>query len=436
MPMNRSRWFFLRAYLLVVLLVVVVGYFLEALLLQRHQQALQDREMGLVQGAFLYAEQVQLSRPSLTRAQLEEQLNRKLALPATVHLLQDFAAVEHEHAQLAGGAIIQLYDVTDQPLFYRRLAQSNRVLALGPAQEIVNDRARWVVPLFYGLIALAVFLWIRPLMRDLDALQRAAQAFGTQDFATRTDLPRGSWLLPLGEAFNSMAQRIQWLLQSHRELTHAVSHELRTPLARLRFSLEMLARDDDTERARRVFAMNEDIDELNALAEEMLGYAELEQGNLVAQIAPLDRGWLAQYVDYQNGHQPRVPLTLIFEPEPATVCADERLLRRALDNLVGNAQRFAQQRIEVGLRVEDGRCLLTVADDGPGIPPDQREAVLSAYVRLGKASGEGRTGFGLGLAIVKRIMDLHSGAIEIDGVRSGGALFTLSWPADATTGSA
>lgn len=437
--MTRAHWIFLRAYLLVALLVVVTGLGLEALLEQRDAQGLEQREVNLLQGGFLHAERLFTSKRNSmdTRAgqrQLEASISQALELPAALHVLADFQPLGSQYLLLERGDIVLLYDDDDQAVFYRRLTDTDQVLALGPAPALSNEHAQWVVPLFYGMIALAVFIWIRPLMRDLDTLRESAQAFGRQDFSSRVKLPPRSWLAPLGDAFNSMAQRIEWLLQSHREMTHAVSHELRTPLARLRFSLEMLGSAVPADQARHSASMNGDIEELNVLIEEMLGYAELGQDKLAAQLAPLDIGaWLQDYVSYYNNHGPRLPLCLTADKPAGPVPVDKRLISRALDNLVGNAQRYARSQVEVAVQVENGLCELSVVDDGPGIPPDQRQAVLSAYVRLDSAPEESRRGFGLGLAIVKRIMDLHGGKIVIASASSGGASITLSWPLNDST---
>jgi len=427
---TRARWVFLRAYLLVAALVVVTGLGLEALLVDRDQDALESREAALVEGTFRYAEELLRDSGSDNNFLLQRRLQEQLALPVTIYPLEDFRALEETQARLLAGQTVQLFDTDDRVVFYRRLGEAPWVLALGPGPALDNERAKWVVPLFYALIALAVYLWIRPLARDLEQLQDAAGDFGQQDFSSRVVLPQGSWLSPLAEAFNSMAQRIEWLLQSHRELTHAVSHELRTPLARLRFGLEMLGDAQETDRERYRAAMNEDIEELNKLVEEMLGYAELEQGNLTAQLAPLDLAtWLTAYVDYYNSRSPAIAVSLDAPLAATVVQADERLLTRALDNLVGNAQRFADATIRIAVRVTQGRGELRVVDDGPGMPAEQRDAVLSAYVRLAPEDEEKRQGFGLGLAIVNRIMQLHGGEIFIVEAPCGGAEIGLTWPA-------
>jgi signal transduction histidine kinase len=382
----------------------------------------------LVSGGFLYAESL---LPTLNQTPLYDRqlaIGRALDLPASLHPLEDFETLGPRFAALQAGEILVLFGDRDERVFYRRLGDTPWVLALGPAPARFRDRAKWVVPLFYCLIAVAVFLWIRPISRDLENLQKSAQAFGRQDFSTRVSIPGGSWLQPLGLAFNSMAERIQWLLKSHRELTHAVSHELRTPLARLRFNLEMLSRADAADRDSRCESMNRDIDELNELIEEMLSYAELNQDNLVAKREPVAIGpWLMDYVANFDARDSQIRLHASVPDTMERVMVDAKLLRRALDNLVGNALRYASSTVTVGL-VLNGRCCIHVTDDGPGIPPQKREAVLSAYTRLENLGAGVSHGFGLGLAIVKRIMDLHEGEIIIGTAREGGADVALCWP--------
>ena len=428
--MASARWVFLRAYLLVASLVFVVGLGLELLLESRHTEAIELRESTLLQGGFLYAQSIRIPSTDAGRVKYTKQLASDLQLPVQIYPIGDFRQLEHSFAQLQSGASIRLFNDSDRAVYYRMLEPGEWVLALGPAPELDSEQAYWVVPLFYTLIAVAVFLWVRPVMRDIEVLQESASAFGQQDFSTRVAIPEVSWLAPLGQAFNSMAVRIQWLLQSHRELTHAVSHELRTPLARIRFSLEMLGQGDEESIARHRESINRDIEDLNTLIDEMLSYAELDQEHLRAKLEPLAiRNWLEEYVDGDNQNQAGIPLHLILPGAIPPVLADERLMRRALDNLVGNARRYACEYIAIRLTLRDGVCQLQVEDDGPGIPEHKRAAVTSAFTRLEDEGGAVSHGFGLGLAIVKRIMDLHHGQVAIDSSVQGGAAIGLRWPA-------
>lgn len=426
--MTRARWVFLRAYLLFVFLLTAVGFGLEQLLENRHNELWEVRESSLLSGSFLYAQSLEIPANPSARRDLEKTLSQQLQLPARFFAASDFQSLANAEPGLGSSGIFRLYNEHDEVIFYQPLGTGEWVLGLGPAPTIENAMARWVVPLFYGAVALAVFIGIRPLMRDLDALQRAASAFGEQDFSTRVSIPASSWLSPLGSAFNAMAVRIQWLLQSHRELTHAVSHELRTPLARIRFSLEMLDSEPENNQ-RHKDSINQDVEELNVLIEEMLSYAELDQAHLNPKLEPVDMtSWLYQYIDHYNQSNSGVRVSLKLNGNKGDVLADKRLIQRAMDNLLGNAQRYANSEISVLLRLSDTHCVVRVCDDGPGIPPEKRTAALSAFTRLEPASGGVTHGFGLGLAIVKRIMDLHDGEVVLQNRADGGADIGLCWP--------
>lgn len=426
--MTRARWVFLRAYLLFVLLITVVGFGLEQLLENRQTDLLETRENALLAGSFIFVQSLSIPDDQVARRTLEQQLSQQLQLPARLFAASDFEPLANLQPSLNREEIFRLYNENDEVVFYQPLGTGDWVLALGPAPDIANTMARWVVPLFYSAIALAVFIGIRPLMRDLDSLQQAATAFGEQDFSTRVSVPASSWLAPLGEAFNAMAVRIQWLLQSHRELTHAVSHELRTPLARIRFSLEMLSAEPQSNQ-RHKDSINQDVEELNVLIEEMLSYAELDQTHLNPKLEPADMTtWLYQYIDHYNQSNGGIRVALKMNGSRGDVLADKRLIKRALDNLLGNAQRYAKDEICVRLELSENHCVIRVCDDGPGIPPEKRTAALSAFTRLEPAGGGVTHGFGLGLAIVKRIMDLHGGEVVLQNRKSGGAEIGLCWP--------
>ncbi len=426
--MSSSRRIFLRSYIAVALLVLCSGMALEWVLESQDDKQQAASQSDLMQGSFILAQQYLLTASDVSSIkQVERRLAVELGVPATIHALADFANLDSFYQELLAGDIITLYDDMDAAIFYKMAANHSQVIALGPVASPNRDRAAWIVPVFYSLIALAVFLWTKPLRRDLEVLQDSAVALGEQDFSTRTVIPSGSWLQPLGQTFNTMAQRIQWLLQSHRELTQAVSHELRTPLARMRFSLEILSSADKADQQRHLTAISTDIDELNTLIDEMLHYAELDQDNLVAKLEPINiSDWLFDYVnEYADRNKP-YPLVLDRSLSHGRVLADSRLLKRALDNLVGNAMRYAESEVKIGCQFQNELCHLWVADDGPGIAKDKREAVFQAYGRL--ESDEHSSGFGLGLAIVKRVMDLHAGKIVIADAEASGAKISLYWP--------
>jgi two-component system sensor histidine kinase RstB len=260
-------------------------------------------------------------------------------------------------------------------------------------------------------------------------LKRVARQLGNGNLDARAKLPEDSGVAELGAAFNGMADNLQSLIQSRRELLNAVSHDLRTPIARLRYRLAMLE-DGVADDVRS--AMDRDISSIDKMIEELLLYSRLEQARDVLQpqtlaLWPWLNGVVAQHAadfpdtDYQ--------LTAVAPALHAlTVDADPFYLERALSNLLRNAARYGQGRVEVSLGADETQCWIKVADNGPGIPEGERERVFEPFVRLDRSRDRRTGGYGLGLAIVQRIMGWHHGQASVATADLGGACFTLCWP--------
>ncbi|MBL8428146.1 MAG: two-component sensor histidine kinase, partial [Dechloromonas sp.] len=177
----------------------------------------------------------------------------------------------------------------DGDIMYHRLGTSSKVLVVGPLASNRNPELRDRLPLelrlrlltwsLIGVIfAIALWFWIRPVWRDLEALRQTARDLGDGHFEARSPAARTQLFAPLSDTMNSMAERIRQLLATHRELSCGISHELRTPIARMRFALEMLTETDESEERERLWAMMEaDLDELDQLIDTSLTYARFER---------------------------------------------------------------------------------------------------------------------------------------------------------------
>lgn len=318
----------------------------------------------------------------------------------------------------------------DQDQFMQRIPDSDYVLVAGPISYLSFLReVRWldvVMLIAMGLsLALPVFLWMRPHWRDLLKLEAATRQLGSGDLDARSSLREDSSLYRLGEAFDLMAGNLQRLIASRQRLTNGIAHELRTPLVRLRYRLELQEGLADTEREE----MAQDLNELDALIDEMLMYARLEHPETVLHpqqwpVAP----WLARHV--AQWQSLLGPLQLRYE-QAAEIDqweGDPLLIGRAMDNLVGNAVRYASNQIMVTLWREGDQACLQVEDDGPGIPDAMRAQVFEPFTRLDPSRDRHTGGCGLGLAIVDSVIRAHQGSVTLDSGRLGGARFTLRWP--------
>jgi signal transduction histidine kinase len=285
------------------------------------------------------------------------------------------------------------------------------------------DGVGLVVLLAVLFAAVAAGAWpvVRRLTRRLEALKAGVEAFGAGALHQRVDEGGRDEVAAVAASFNRAAGRIEALLRSHQNLLANASHELRSPLARLKMAMAMLDDASPEARTRLKQEIHTNIGELDALVEEVLLASRLDAS------ATLDTS------------QP-VALLAVAAEEAARVGAsaagddvvqpgDERLLRRAVRNLLENARRYAGEGVEVQVaRRADGGVDVAVTDRGPGVPEAWRERIFEPFFRLpGHAEREG--GVGLGLALVRQIAERHGGRARCEAHEGGGSRFVISLPA-------
>ena len=213
----------------------------------------------------------------------------------------------------------------------------------------------------------------------------------------------------------------------------AVSHELRTPVARIRFGVEMMADEDDYDyRQQQVEQIDKDIEALNTLIDEIMTYAKLEQGMPSLEFEDVSLfEVLDQVLIETEALKTGKTLELQAPPIGVVVETERRYLHRVVQNLVGNAVRYCDDKVLISGGVNDeGMAYICVEDDGPGIPEEDRKRIFDAFARLDDSRTRASGGYGLGLSIVSRIAYWFGGTIDIDeSPILGGARFTMTWPA-------
>nr|WP_217486657.1 sensor histidine kinase BfmS [Acinetobacter oleivorans] len=283
------------------------------------------------------------------------------------------------------------------------------------------------------LLSLGVYGLILPLERKIRQVRYALNRMKSGDLSLRVPIEGSDEMANLASSYNNMSDHIQRLIEAQRELMRAVSHELRTPVARIRFGTEMLAEEDDyNHRMHQVDMIDKDIEALNTLIDEIMTYAKLEQGTPsldFAEIALFDV--LDQVAVETEALKTQKEIELLAPPVYLKVDAERRYLHRVVQNLVGNAVRYCDNKVRITGGVHsDGMAFVCVEDDGAGIPEQDRQRVFEAFARLDDSRTRASGGYGLGLSIVSRIAYWFGGEIKVDESPTlGGARFIMTWPA-------
>jgi signal transduction histidine kinase len=340
--------------------------------------------------------------------------------------------------------------MVDGQTLYINLPRPNRA----PGSAVPAQRAQsWLQsPMGFawllGLVALAVALGAYPVVRRLtkrlEMLQKGVERWGDGDLSTRLPVQGEDEIAFLASRFNVAAERVQTLLQSHKALLANASHELRSPLARIRMGLALMGQSDTAPTAERAQRQEiaRSITELDELIDEILlaSRLDLPDAHDSASLGPIEEvdliGLAAEECARTGAELDVAPGTA-----PLLVQGHARLLRRLLRNLLENARRYGKPpgsevpgpavAAEVQLLLTRGGsgpapiAVVTVEDQGPGVPADLRERIFEPFYRLPGAS-EREGGVGLGLSLVKTIAERHGGGVRCEARKGGGARFVVT----------
>ncbi len=336
-----------------------------------------------------------------------------------------------------GDTVMALARGGDAVRVFAAIAGTRWIMQLGPLHQMNPYPPQLLVligVLGLSLIGLMVYLLVRQLEQRLSVLESAATRIAAGNLETRVPDVGTDSVGRLAAAFNGMAKHLQRLLAVQREMVSAVAHELRTPVARLRFGLEMTA-EAQTDEARQKYlaGMDGDIDDLDALVDEMLVYSRLERGSPNLSFQQVELGALVdQVIGELAPLRPDVSVDrgecVVAEDGSGWADAEPQYLRRALSNLITNAMRHAERQVRVSFAIDGQTARLDVDDDGPGVPEADWEKVFTPFLRLDDSRTRASGGHGLGLSIVRRIIYWHGGRSQVGHSELGGARFSLVWP--------
>ena len=264
------------------------------------------------------------------------------------------------------------------------------------------------------LLIIIALIFLKNQTKPLVKLAKAAERFGKGDYVNDF---RASGSLEIRKAafeFDRMAKRINRHLNQRAEMLSGISHDLRTPLTRLKLQLAMLSQKNLSEK------MSRDIDEMEKMLNDYLQFAktQIQESTSKIDLVALFNSIKSQFnneklIIYSND-------SVKFEGRPIA-------LKRSFSNVVQNGLTYGNH-VYVNVQKRNARALITIEDDGPGIPEDQYKNVFKPFFRLDKSRSLNQSGVGLGLAIVEDVINSHGGNIQLGKSKHNGLLVKIFLP--------
>jgi two-component system OmpR family sensor kinase len=299
--------------------------------------------------------------------------------------------------------------------------------------RIFSDIAPWLLlPLSLLIVSLGSLIWVS-VSRGLAPLEQVRAEIGRRDAGSLEPLDVSRLpveLAPVIGTLNDLLARLAAALAAQGRFVADAAHELRTPLTAVRLQAQLAAQaDDDAGRQSSIASLLAGVDRAGHLIEQLLQLARLDPLAWNGQIEPVAVDEMARQVVAALSAQAdarRIDLG-IGECRPATLPGHGPSLHAMLANLVDNALRYIPEggRVDVEVKDDGHDILLSVDDDGPGIPGTERDRVFD---RFSRGAGVALPGSGLGLAIAKRAVEMHGGTILLDESPAGGLRVRVTLP--------
>jgi len=264
------------------------------------------------------------------------------------------------------------------------------------------------------LLIIIALIFLKNQTKPLVKLAKAAERFGKGDYVNDF---RASGSLEIRKAafeFDRMAKRINRHLNQRSEMLSGISHDLRTPLTRLKLQLAMLNQEDISQK------MSKDIDEMEKMLNDYLQFAKSQIKENTSKINLID---LFKSIKGQLNNDK----LLINDNDIVELRGRPSALKRSFENIIQNGLTYGN-KVVVNIQKGNNRAIITIEDDGPGVPEDQYKNVFKPFFRLDKSRSLNQSGVGLGLAIVEDIINSHGGNIQLGKSKLAGLQVKISLP--------
>ncbi|MFZ0013707.1 MAG: HAMP domain-containing sensor histidine kinase [Acidimicrobiia bacterium] len=335
------------------------------------------------------------------------------------------------------GTVTGLSVDDDSFRFISRSLAGGLHLYVGTTYDVVGESAAalagslaMVVPLVVALVGALVWWLVGRTLRPVEEIRSEVASIGSEHLDRRVSAPAtGDEIDRLAITMNQMLERIQSSVAREQRFVADASHELRIPLTRLRSEIEVMKAGRAKSLAgRSLESVLDEVIAMQALVEDLLYLARLD-ASVEVELSPVDLDDVVLEGVHSVGGRDGIDVQL-GDVSAVLVLANRNQLSRALANILYNAHRHALTRVDVSLREAGREAIISVRDDGPGVPVEASEGIFDRFARVDEARSTDTGGTGLGLAIARDIVERNGGRLALVNPGERGALFEIHLPVD------
>ncbi len=302
-------------------------------------------------------------------------------------------------------------------------------------QGLIHGFLGWQLLLLLAVTAVVCYFLARSLTAPISQLRQATRKFAAGDLSIRlgNQIKGRNELAGLAHDFDNMAGEIESLIGRQKNLLRDISHELRSPLTRLGIALELVRQAESSPvRDKALQRIELEAERMNTMIGQLLNLTRLESGHREVPQQNFDlRVLLDQLVADANYEAETQQCKVVLSaPEAVPFHGSQELLAQALENIIRNGLKYTAENsvVAVTLSVTAATLLLTITDQGPGVPEESLGKLFEPFYRVAAARDRQTGGTGIGLAIAERAIKLHSGTIVAKNRPEGGLLIEITLP--------
>jgi signal transduction histidine kinase len=364
-----------------------------------------------------------------------QQISEQYQISLTLEKIESIALPSSLHSELAQHGGLLLASESESYILKQLEQHPSILIQLHVPNEPKQNRRFDVILtaiLYFGVCCI-IILWLLPLTRRLYLLTTAAAKIGEGNLEVRVPSSKYSYIRKLENSFNRMATQIEKLVADNKILARSLSHDIRTPMSCLRFGVEAALDTNDIDKKNTyINRMEAELTRMEDMTTAFLEYAGMERKGFNLNLEAVNLNEFIQTLthDFQSlANQYNLQLSCQLLETNTDYILDAHWSYQAIQNLLGNALQYAKKEVILSLSITTQSLIITIEDDGEGIPADKLDVIFNPFVKLDANRSREQGHFGLGLAISAKVMDWHNGKITAyNSEQHSGACFTLTFP--------